>query len=309
MFDSAAQAKSKPVVFCAAAVDAADATFQPIGSISWQDFYLSEVPFLYAKCCDAMGIVQSIFFSDELPIQASWNSVSTEDPNNPRMYVGVGNLEAYPFSSLVAVILHELGHIFTFRSSRYAFIFSRSVKRQQELLADVMAGAAFARMETASLLTKETVRGQCSTIDFANSGNAASAQAAKRLRDKQPTKIELNARKLITKRISTAQFQVLRENDAIETLSNYSMIGETPDEDPTGSKCLTTHNRSIDFVSMVAAVSSWRTFGDLPDAEESHGSPSERYRAFSLGYSVYRENKRSLADCLEIGLKHLNIKS
>ncbi len=312
LFALPSSAKRPPIIFCAAAVDPADATFYGMDEIDWQDFYLDDVPSLFARCCDAMGVQQAVRFSDELPIQASWNSVSPDDPNNPNMYVGVGNLEGYPFSSLIAVMLHELGHIFSFRSKNYDAIVSKSVKRQRELLADVMAGAAYARMEEAGLSTREMVRGQCSIITLPGDDAVAPSDAADPAKPTSTVgmaqKFELNARRLVSTRASAAQFEVLRANKTIEPLQNYSMIGETPDEDPSGTKCTTVHDRAVDFVAMVAAVSSWRTFGDLPDAEESHGSPSERYQAFSLGYNVRREGKRSLDDCLEIGVKHLGIK-
>lgn len=279
--------------------------------IDWQDFYLDDVPSLFERCCDAMGVKQTVRFTDELPIQASWNSVSPDDPDNPEMYVGVGNLEGYPFSSLIAVMLHELGHIFSFRSKSYDAIVSKSVKRQRELLADVMAGAAYAKMEEAGLSTREMVHGQCSVITLPGDDDAALSDQADATKPSsaggKTQKFELNSRRLVSTRASAAQFKVLRANKTIEALQNYSMIGETPDEDPSGTRCSTVHDRAVDFVAMVAAVSSWRTFGDLPDAEESHGSPSERYQAFSLGYNVRRKDNRNLDDCLEIGLKHLGV--
>lgn len=305
-------AKRAPIIFCAAAVDPADATFYAMDQIDWQDFYLDDVPSLFERCCDAMGVKQTVRFTDELPIQASWNSVSPDDPDNPEMYVGVGNLEGYPFSSLIAVMLHELGHIFSFRSKSYDAIVSKSVKRQRELLADVMAGAAYAKMEEAGLSTREMVHGQCSVITLPGDNDAALSDQADATKPSsaggKTQKFGLNSRRLVSTRASAAQFKVLRANKTIEALQNYSMIGETPDEDPSGTKCSTVHDRAVDFVAMVAAVSSWRTFGDLPDAEESHGSPSERYQAFSLGYNVRRKDSRNLDDCLEIGLKHLGVR-
>lgn len=312
IFAPSSQAKSQPLIFCAAAIDPADANFYSIDQIDWQSFYLGDVPSLFAKCCEAMGVKQTVRFSDELPIQASWNSLSPDDPDNPRMYLGVGNLEAYPFSSLIAVILHELGHIFSFRSKSYPAIVANSVKRQRELLADVMAGAAYAKMEDAGLSTREMVRGQCSIIRLPTDNDVVTPSPDDvddpLLKTPGPDQTPLNPRRLLSSRLAEAKFEVLREDGKIEPLQNYSMIGETPDEDPSGMTCFTIHDRSIDFVAMVAAVSSWRTFGDLPDAEESHGSPSERYQAFSHGYNGQREGKWSLEDSLSLGLEHLGVR-
>lgn len=312
MFAPPSLAKREPMIFCATAIDPADANFYSIDRIDWQRFYLPDVPSLFSKCCEAMGVKQTARFSDDLPIQASWNSLNPDDPDNPRMYLGVGNLEAYPFSSLIAVILHELGHIFSYRSKHYPAIVAKSVKRQRELLADVMAGAAYAKMEDAGLSTREVVRGQCSIIRLPTDDDVATPSPDGAddpfLKNPGAELISLNPRRLLSSRQAEAKFEVLRENQKIETLPNYSMIGETPDEDPSGMTCFTIHDRSVDFVAMVAAVSSWRTFGDLPDAEESHGSPSERYQAFSNGYNGQREGNRSLDEILSLGLEHLGVR-
>ncbi|MQW85985.1 hypothetical protein [Sinorhizobium saheli] len=299
-------AKSEPIIFCAAAIDPADAVFYSLDEVDWQNFHLDSVPTLFSKCCEAMGVRQIVRFSDDLPIQASWNSVSPDDPDNPRMYIGVGNLAAYPFSSLIAVILHELGHIFCYRSNLYQRIVANSVKRQRELLADMVAGGAYAKMENAGLSISELVRGQCSTIELPSNNVWAEEHSPSTRREvlgtTSPGKATLNTRRLLQSRESRAQFKVLRSTGTIEELQNNAMIGETPEEDPDGTRCFTKHDRSIDFVAMVAAVSSWRTFGDLPDAGESHGSPRERYEAFSFGYDVCRGNERTLDDCLSQGV-------
>lgn len=306
IFGSGAEARSHPLVFCASAIDPADAKFYALHEVDWASFWLNEVPEIYSACCRAYGIAQEVFFSDELPVQASWNSVHSDDPSRPRMYIGVGNLEAYPFSTLIAVILHELGHIFCFRAKNYKKIVSNSVRRQRELLADVIAGAVFAKMEGLGIATKESVQAQCSVIELP--WEESSMAMGGSFSGPKKNGMKLNSRRLLEIRMSAPAFKVLRPNGKVETIENYGMIGETPQEGPHQSRCVTVHRRSVDFVAMVAAVSSWRTFGDLPDEGESHGSPSERYNAFSFGYKMFKSRRQSLNQCLAAGIEYVGIR-
>jgi hypothetical protein len=292
--------KQPSITFCATEIDPSDANFYSALEIDWETFWLSDVPELYGACCRAMGINQQIFFTDDIPIQASWNSISPDDPHNPRMYVGVGNLEAYPFSTLIAVILHELGHVFCYRTANYNRLVSKSVKRQRELIADVVAGGAFAKMEKLGVTTQEQVRGQCSTLEVSDIRKEVNLT----FNDK---KTFLSARKLIDKRTNTATFSVQRADGRVEILENFSMIGETPEPEVERARCVTVHERSVDFVAMISAVSSWRTFGDLPDSEESHGSPRERFNAFAFGYHMVNAEHGTLEDCLTHGARFVAV--
>lgn len=290
-------------------MDPADATFHSIEDVDWASFYLADVPDLFHKCCTAMGINQAISFSDELPLQASWNSLNQDDPENPRMYIGIGNLEAFPFASLIAVILHELGHIFCYRSEKYDAILANSMKRQRELLVDVLAGGGFAKMEAMDFTVMETVWGQCSQIEMPINGTWIDGEAYSPPAPEQTTnKPRLDARRLTSNAGGVANFKVLRPDGSVEPLHNYGMIGQTPDEDPDRKRCLTRHDRAVDFMSMVGAASGWRTFGDLPNEVESHGSQRDRHEAFTFGYDMCKGNMRPLSECLTEGSKWLGVR-
>lgn len=291
----------KTITFCASAVDMADAELHAVAAINWNAFFLGNVRTLLSQCFSAYGLTQRVFFTDQAPLQASYNFIDRGNVTASRICIGVGNLAVYPYSTLIAVMLHELGHYFSYRSVHWEAIQSNAQPKQIELLADFLAGAAFARMERRKLTVIERVAGQCGELNlpwFSTGARAAPAQRASNA-------IVLNPRKLVEAGKGKAQFEVLRPDGSIERLENYALIGTMPDEDPAEIKCITTHTRTLNFLAMVAAVSTWRTFGDRPDTE-SHGSPNERYDAFSSGYQSGRA-KPSLEQSLRVGMAHLGI--
>jgi hypothetical protein len=277
-------------------------------AVDWNSFYVRGVPSLVTSCFRAFDLHQRIAFSDQAPVQASYNDIDRSNPTMSVMNVGVGNLQLYPFTTLVAVILHELGHYFCFRSPEWDMIESYSVHKQIELLADFVAGAAYARMEPSQAQITEIVRGQCNELERPSNEDKLRHRAARAKVQPHSAKISLNAKQLA--RVNgKADFFVLRDW-RVEPLANNALIGTMPTENRSENKCSTEHRRTIDFLSMAAAVSSWRTFGDRP-ATESHGTPAERYDAFSLGYEIAMGDQhhvpRVLAKSLVEGINYLKI--
>lgn len=280
-----------------------DAKLFASADIDWSKFYIGNVPSLLTQCFQAYGLSQPVMFTDEAPLQASYNTIDPSVTPSANMCVGLGNLGLYPFATLVAVILHELGHNLSCQSKWWDSIQSTASQKQVELLADFLAGAAFADMERRGVTVTERVSGQCSEL-------VLPWMAKPRAESPKPTafpKAVLNPRRLLTGGQGQAQFDVLRGDGTIEALPSYAMIGTMPDEDPSEQKCMTDHSRKVDFLAMVGAVSSWRTFGDRPDTD-SHGSPSERYNAFSQGYAQ-RRPASPLIKSIPSGAKFLEIRT
>jgi hypothetical protein len=181
---------------------------------------------------------------------------------------------------------------------------SYSVQKQIELLADFMAGAAFARMEPLKPRITERVTGQCADLILTRRTSDLGRHKG------PPGRAVLNPRRLGRGNGKT-EFLVLR-NWRVEPLANNALIGTMPEDDPTETKCSTSHPRTLDFLAMAAAVSTWRTFGDRP-ATESHGTPAERYDAFSLGYETAMgdaaHTPAPLSTALRDGIRYLEIGS
>lgn len=292
------------LIFCASE-SSTDAEFHLLQEIDWTTFYISDVPKLVSGCFNAYSLQQRIKFSDQAPLQASLNDIDEESPASSEIRIGVGNLALFPYSTLVAVILHELGHFYCWRSAQWETISSYAGQKRIELLADFMAGAAYARMEPTHLQISERVSGQCSEI------NLPWVSAPKRPM-RQPSRaagrLALDPRRL-GRMDGKAEFFVLR-GGRVSPLQNNALIGTSPEEDPQETRCTTTQQRSLDFLAMAGAVSSWRTFGDRP-ATESHGTPAQRHEAFSLGYETARADQNhtpaALATSLSRGMKYLSI--
>lgn len=291
----------KSITFCASGIEMADADLYTAAAIDWDAFFIGDVRKLLSQCFNAYGASQQVFFTDQAPLQASYNHIDPDDVAASRICIGVGNLGLYPYSTLIAVVLHELGHSFSYRSRKWATIQASAGPKQIELLADFLAGAAFARMEDRNLKVIERVSGQCSELSLP----WMPPPTRPALVGRRPNAVVLNPRKLINAGQGKVKFEVLRSDGTVEPLESYAMIGTMPDEDPSETNCVTVHNRSLNFLAMVGAVSTWRTFGDRPETE-SHGSPVERYNAFSLGYRGSRR-KRPLEESLIAGMSYLQI--
>lgn len=256
-------------------------------------------------CFRAYGMRQRIAFSDEAPLQASFNDIDFDHPASSQICVGIGNLGLYPYSTIVAVILHELGHQYCCGSDRWDLISSMAEPKRIELLADFMAGAAFARMEPRELRLTERVDGQC---DGRTGSPLGGPPGGSPTRPPPKDRVLLDPRRL-ARVDGRAQFFVLKDW-RVEPLASAALIGAMPEEITTGGACATRHVRRLDFLALAGAVSSWRTFGDLP-ATESHGTASERYDAFSLGYETAAVDRDRVDDLLRTaltrGMRYLEI--
>jgi hypothetical protein len=298
---AATRPSDKAITFCASAVDMADADMHSSAAIDWDAFFIGDVRELLSQCFRAYGASQRVFFTDQAPLQASFNHIDPDDVAASRICIGVGNLGLYPYCTLIAVILHELGHYFSYRSRQWPTIEASAEHKQIELLADYLAGAAFARMEGRNLKVAERVFGQCSELILPWLPSRTRPAPIRR----RSNAVVLDPRKLVDVGQGKVKFDVLRPDGMVEPLESYAMIGTMPDEDPFETKCMATHDRSLNFLAMVGAVSTWRTFGDRPETE-SHGSPVERYDAFSFGYTGGRRG-RPLKESLIAGMSYLRI--
>lgn len=278
-----------------------NAKFYALSEVNWNGFHVANFPLILEQCHQAIGFSQSINFTDDLSLHESWNSIDPDDPSDAIMFVGVGNLEVFPPETLIAVLLHEFAHAFSSRLPGFWSVKAQNPSRKIELLADVVAGGAFAIIQKAGLGLEEIVRGRCANVATSNVNNAWVPMDELALAE--PAGVSLDTEKTVEKDLGIAKFKLLRADGTIEDVRPNNSVGPQSED---RSECFSTELHSIDFSAMVAAASAWRTFGDVSLQEQSHGTSEERFKAFSLGYNRSNDGL-SLDQCFYDGASNLGV--